>query len=283
MLSLGVTTVECKSGYGLDLATEVKQLEVANTLNENHCVDLVSTFLGAHAIPTEHKDNPDKYIEEVFSMLENEKVRELSEFVDIFCEDAVFNVEQSRKILQRAKDLGYKLKIHADEIVSLGGAELAAELDCVSSDHLMAASDKGINDLANKGVVANILPGTTFNLNKDYADARKMIESGCIVALSSDYNPGSCPTENLQLIMTLGSTKLKMTPDEVISSVTINAAKALDRDKTVGSIEVGKNADFVIFDAQNLPYIMYHFGINHVKDVYKNGKIVVENQKILED
>ncbi len=282
MLNLGVTTIECKSGYGLNLETEIKQLEVAKELSENHPVDLVSTFMGAHAIPVEHKENPQKYIEEVFSMLESKKVRELSEFADIFCEDAVFDVKQSKEILSRAKELGFGVKIHADEIVSLGGAELAGELGCVSADHLMAASEAGIEMLAKNKVVANILPGTTFNLNKDYANARLMIDKGCIVSLSSDYNPGSCPTENLQLIMTLGSTKLRMTPDEVIAAVTINAAKAINRENTIGSIEVGKNADFVIYKAENLSYIMYHFGINHVKDVFKNGRIVVENQRIVE-
>jgi len=282
MLSLGVTTVESKSGYGLDLETEIKQLEVVKALNDKHAVDLVSTFMGAHAIPMEYKETPQEYVNLVFQMMEDARVKELSEFVDIFCEDAVFNVEQSRTILERAQSLGFGVKIHADEIVSLGGAELAADIKCVSADHLMAASDQGIKDLAKSKVVANILPATTFNLNKDYANARKMIEEGCIVALSSDYNPGSCPTENLQFIMTLGSTKLRMTPDEIISSVTINAARAINRDHEVGSIEKGKKADFVLFDAPNLSYIMYHFGINHVKNVYKNGKIVIENQRIVE-
>ena len=283
MLGFGVTTVEAKSGYGLSLEEELKQLEVTKELNDNHPIDLVSTFMGAHAIPTEYKENPEKYIELVFAMLEDERIKELSEFADIFCEDMVFNPTQSKKILLRAKELGYGVKIHADEIVSLGGAELAAEIACVSADHLMAASDEGITDLAKSGVVANILPATSFNLNKNYANARKMLEEGCIVSLSTDYNPGSSPTENMQFVMTLGSTKLRMTPDEVIASVTINAAKAINRDDKVGSIEIGKQADFVIFNATNLPYIMYHFGINHVKDVYKNGRIVINNQRSVED
>lgn len=282
MLEFGVTTVEAKSGYGLELDTEIKQLEVAKELNENHPIDLVSTFLGAHAIPAEYKENPDKFIEILMNeMMIKVKELNLAEFCDVFCEDSVFDIEQTRKIFIRAKELGYKLKIHADEIVSLGGAELSAELGCISADHLMAASDEGIISMANKGVIANILPGTSFNLNKDYANARKMIDSGVAVSLSSDYNPGSCPSENLQFVMQLGCLGLKMTPNEVLSAVTINAACAIDRQNEIGSIEVGKKADLVIFDAPNIEYLMYHFGINHTDCVYKNGEIVVNNKNIV--
>ena len=179
--------------------------------------------------------------------------------------------------------MGYKLKIHADEIESLGGAELAAKLGCVSADHLMAASDEGIKMMAENNVVANILPATSFNLNKNYADCRKMIDMGAIVSLSSDYNPGSCPSENLQLVMQLGCLHLKMTPNEVLTAVTINAAYAIDRVDKIGSIEVGKNADFVVFDARNVEYLMYHFGINHTKKVYKNGNLVVDNKVVVYD
>ena len=186
-------------------------------------------------------------------------------------------------LLQKAKEMGYKLKIHADEIESLGGAELAAKLGCVSADHLMAASDEGIKMMAENNVVANILPATSFNLNKNYADCRKMIDMGAIVSLSSDYNPGSCPSENLQLVMQLGCLHLKMTPNEVLTAVTINAAYAIDRADKIGSIEVGKNADFVVFDARNVEYLMYHFGINHTKKVYKNGNLVVDNKVVVYD
>ena len=170
-----------------------------------------------------------------------------------------------------------------DEIESLGGAELAAKLGCVSADHLMAASDEGIKMMAENNVVANILPATSFNLNKNYADCRKMIDMGAIVSLSSDYNPGSCPSENLQLVMQLGCLHLKMTPNEVLTAVTINAAYAIDRADKIGSIEVGKNADFVVFDARNVEYLMYHFGINHTKKVYKNGNLVVDNKVVVYD
>lgn len=284
MLEFGVTTVEEKSGYGLELNTEIKQLEVARALDKNHPVDLVHTFLGAHAVPEEYKENHKAYIDILVDvMMPKIKDMGLAEFCDVFCEEGVFTIEESEYILQKAKEIGYKLKIHADEIESLGGAELAAKLGCVSADHLMAASDEGIKMMAENNVVANILPATSFNLNKNYADCRKMIDMGAIVSLSSDYNPGSCPSENLQLVMQLGCLHLKMTPNEVLTAVTINAAYAIDRADKIGSIEVGKNADFVVFDARNVEYLMYHFGINHTKKVYKNGNLVVDNKIVVYD
>ena len=284
MLEFGVTTVEEKSGYGLELNTEIKQLEVARVLDQNHPVDLVHTFLGAHAVPVEYKENHKAYIDILVDvMMPKIKDMGLAEFCDVFCEEGVFTIEESEYILQKAKEIGYKLKIHADEIESLGGAELAAKLGCVSADHLMAASDEGIKMMAENNVVANILPATSFNLNKNYADCRKMIDMGAIVSLSSDYNPGSCPSENLQLVMQLGCLHLKMTPNEVLTAVTINAAYAIDRADKIGSIEVGKNADFVVFDAFNVEYLMYHFGINHTKKVYKNGNLVVDNKVVVYD
>ena len=284
MLEFGVTTVEEKSGYGLELNTEIKQLEVARVLDKNHPVDLVHTFLGAHAVPEEYKENHKAYIDILVDvMMPKIKDMGLAEFCDVFCEKGVFTIEESEYILQKAKEMGYKLKIHADEIESLGGAELAAKLGCVSADHLMAASDEGIKMMAENNVVANILPATSFNLNKNYGDCRKMIDMGAIVSLSSDYNPGSCPSENLQLVMQLGCLHLKMTPNEVLTAVTINAAYAIDRADKIGSIEVGKNADFVVFDARNVEYLMYHFGINHTKKVYKNGNLVVDNKVVVYD
>lgn len=282
MLEFGVTTVEEKSGYGLELETEIKQLEVGKMLDEDHPVGLVHTFLGAHAVPVEYKENHKAYIDIlVDEMMPKIKEIGLAEFCDVFCEEGVFTIEESEYILQKAKEMGYKLKIHADEIESLGGAELAAKLGCTSADHLMAASDKGIKMMAENKIVANILPATSFNLNKDYADCRKMIDMGAIVSLSSDYNPGSCPSENLQLVMQLGCLHLKMTPNEVLTAVTINAAYALDRADEVGSLEAGKKADFVVFDAPNVEYLMYHFGINHTKQVYKDGKLVVDNKVVV--
>lgn len=282
MLEFGVTTVEEKSGYGLELETEVKQLEVAHKLDKDHPVDLVHTFLGAHAVPVEYKSDNEAYItllvEEIMP-----KVKELglAEFCDVFCEEGVFSVEESDYILSKAKEMGYKLKIHADEIVPIGGAELAAKLGCISADHLMAASDQGLKDMADKGVIANILPGTSFNLNKPSANCRKMIDLNVPISLSSDYNPGSCPSENLQFVMQLGCLNLKMTPNEVLTAVTINAAHCVDRATEIGSIEVGKKADIAVFDAPNVEYLMYHFGINHIDRVYKEGRLVVKNKHVV--
>ena len=281
MLEFGVTTVEEKSGYGLELNTEIKQLEVARALDKNHPVDLVHTFLGAHAVPEEYKENHKAYIDILVDvMMPKIKDMGLAEFCDVFCEEGVFTIEESEYILQKAKEMGYKLKIHADEIVPIGGAELAAKLGCISADHLMAASDEGLKSMAENGVIANILPGTSFNLNKPSADARKMIDLNVPVSLSSDYNPGSCPSENLQFVMQLGCLNLKMTPNEVLSAVTTNAAHCIDRANEIGSIEVGKKADIAIFDAPNVEYLMYHFGINHIDRVYKEGKLVVENKHV---
>ena len=282
MLEFGVTTVEEKSGYGLELETEVKQLQVAHELDKDHPVDLVHTFLGAHAVPVEYKSNSEAYIKLLVEEI-MPKVKELglAEFCDVFCEEGVFSVEESDYILSKAKEMGYKLKIHADEIVPIGGAELAAKLGCISADHLMAASEQGLKDMAEKGVIANILPGTSFNLNKPSADGRKMIDLNVPISLSSDYNPGSCPSENLQLVMQLGCLNLKMTPNEVLTAVTINAAHCVDRATEIGSIEVGKKADIAVFDAPNVEYLMYHFGINHIDRVYKEGRLVVKNKHVV--
>ncbi|KFZ27590.1 MAG: Imidazolonepropionase [Candidatus Izimaplasma bacterium HR2] len=281
MLKLGVTTIEAKSGYGLNLETEVKQLEVAKELDTYQNIDIISTYLGAHATPLEYKGRKDEYIESVIKDLEVIKEKGLAKFVDIFCEDSVFNLEDSRRILSEAKKLGFEVKIHADEIVSLGGGGLAVELDASSADHLMAVSVEDIKKIAGSNVVANLLPSTSFYLNKDYANARLMIKEGCALAISSDYNPGSSPSENLQFSMQLGANKLKMSPSEILNAVTINAAYHLRIDKEVGSIEIGKKADLVIMDSFNLEYIMYHYGINHVKDVFKNGQLVVHNKQFI--
>lgn len=270
MLSMGITTVENKSGYGLNLETELKQLKAGQILNKEHPVDVINTFLGAHAIPLEYKENPDGYVEEVIKMLPI--VREYAQFCDVFCEEGVFSVAQSERILLKAKEYGFKLKIHADEIVPTKGAQLAARIRCVSADHLLAVDEEGIEDLANSKTIAVLLPGTSFNLmSKKYAPAQRMIEKGVAIALATDYNPGSCPTENPQLIMTLACLNLKLTPAQALAAFTINAAHSLDLAHDRGSIEKGKIADLVIFDCDNVDYIPYHFGINHVQAVYKRG------------
>lgn len=284
MLSYGVTTIEGKSGYGVeDFHTEIRQLEVAKKLNEDHHVDLVSTFMGAHAIPMKYKGNPDEFV----NIIINEQIPEVSrknlaEFCDVFAEEGVFTIDQSRKILLAAREYGMKLKIHADEIVTLGGAELAAEIECVSADHLIAASDEGIKAMGQKGVIGNVLPGTSFNLQTGhFANAKKMIEANVPVAISTDYNPGSCPTENLQLIMSFASLILKLTPEQVITGVTINGAASLGIEDKIGSIQEGKYADIAIFDAKNLDYIIYHFGINHIEKVIKKGELVYNKKNCI--
>ncbi|TCU66391.1 imidazolonepropionase [Tissierella praeacuta] len=284
MLGFGVTTIEAKSGYGIDdFDTELKQLEVANKLNTDHPVDIVSTFMAAHAIPKDYKDNPDEFVDIIIKdMIPKVAERKLAEFCDVFCEKGVFTIEQSRQILLAAREYGMEPKLHADEIEPLGGAELAAEIGCITADHLIAASDIGIEEMAKNTVIANLLPGTSFNLQTGkFARARKMIDIGVPVALSTDYNPGSCPTENLQLIMSFASLIMKLTPEEVITAVTINGAAALGLESEIGSLEIGKQGDIVVFDAPNLEYILYHFGVNHVDTVVKKGKIVYRDNKII--
>lgn len=276
MMSYGTTTVEAKSGYGLDdFGTEIKQLEVARELNQRHAVDVVSTFMPAHAIPPSFKENPKGYIDLMIEeYLPKVKELNLAEFLDVFCEEGVFSVEESKKILLAGKKLGYKLKVHADEIIPLGGAELAAEVGAISAEHLLAASDQGIEDMAKAGVIANLLPATSFNLQKNiHANARNMIEAGVPVAISTDYNPGSSPTENIQLAMQMASLSLKMTPEEVLAAVTVNGASAIGRQGEIGSIAKGKKADLVCLDVPNIQYMVYHFGINHTFFVVKSGKI----------
>jgi imidazolonepropionase len=280
ILSYGVTTVEAKSGYGLDRETELKQLRVAKKLNENHVADVVSTFLGAHAIPPEFKGRSDEFLQEMLGMLDQIEKEELAEFVDIFCETGVFTVEQSRQFLLKAKEKGFDVKIHADEIDPLGGTEMAAEIGAVSGEHLVGASDEGIKKLSQSNTVAVLLPGTCFYLAKGkYAKARQMLEEGVAVALSTDFNPGSSPTENIQLIMNLAALQLKMTPEEIWNSITVNSAYAINRGDVAGKIAIGRKADLVLWDAPNYHYLPYHYGVNHVNTVWKAGKAAFRKGK----
>ncbi|RBW70725.1 imidazolonepropionase [Bacillus taeanensis] len=283
MLSYGITTIEAKSGYGLEKETELKQLRVVKRLSQNHTMDIVSTFLGAHAIPRSYQHCSDDFLEEMLALLDKISEEELAEFVDIFTETGVFTVGQSRNYLQKAKDKGFDLKIHADEIDPLGSTELAVELEAVSADHLVGASDEGIRKLANSSTIAVLLPGTTFYLGKSTARARKMIESGAAVSLATDFNPGSSPTENLQFIMTLAALHLKMTPEEIWNAVTINAAYAINRGESAGQLAVGRNADVVIWDALNYMYLPYHYGVNHMNTVLKKGEIVAKRGEVCEN
>lgn len=282
MLLHGVTTFEAKSGYGLNLETEVKQLKVMRKINEDHPCDVVSTFMPAHAIPVEYKEKPNEYIDLVIDeMLPKVAKMNLAHYVDIFCEDAVFNQEQSRRILQKALDLGYKVKIHADEVVPMGGAELAAELHALSAEHLMATIEEDMDKMSQANVIANLLPATTFNLGKEYAKARTMIDKGLAVTICSDFNPGSCPNENLQLTLQIASRGYAMSPIEVYNSATVNASCSVEMQDKIGSIEAGKQADIVIMDAPNLEYTIYHFGVNHVQHVFKKGELVIEDQMFI--
>lgn len=271
----GVTTLEAKSGYGLSLEHELKQLEVAQKLNQDHPVDVVSTFMGAHAVPSAYKDRPDDFVELVIQeMIPEVARRKLAEFNDVFCERGVFTPDQSRRILEAGKEYGLAPKIHADEIEPYGGAELAAQVGAVSADHLLKASDAGIQAMAEAGVVAVLLPGTAFFLMAEMAEGRKMVDAGVPVALSTDCNPGSSPTISLPLIMNLGCLQMGMTPGEVLAATTINAAHAIRRGHEVGSLEPGKKADLVVFDVPNYMGLQYHYGSNHTQTVIKDGKVV---------
>lgn len=279
MLSFGVTTVEGKSGYGLDRDTELKQLRAMAILKEQHPMDIVTTFLGAHAVPQEYKGREDEFIAWMEQVLEEVAQEKLADFCDIFCEKKVFSVEQSRKLLTRAKELGLKIKLHADEIVQLGGAELAAELGAVSADHLLQASDQGIQQMAEKGVVATLLPGTAFSLKENFARARYMIDQGCPVALATDLNPGSCFTESIPLIVALATLYMGMTTEEAITALTINGAAALDMADQVGSLDVGKKGDVIILEFPSYHYIPYHIGVSTVEKVVKNGVLVFDKER----
>lgn len=279
MLNHGTTTVESKSGYGLDLESEEKILKVNQLLNESHPIDIVSTFMGAHAIPKEYKENRKEFIRKINEeMIPYISEHKLAEFVDCFCEEGVFTTEECKNILETGRKHGLKLKIHADEVESVKGAELAGELKATTAEHLIAASDEGIKALADNDVVAVLLPSTAFYLMLGkYARAREMINNGVAVALATDCNPGTSPTESLQNVMTFACFGMRMFPEEIINAMTINAACAINREDSIGSIEVGKKADIAIFSSKNLNYLIYHFGINSVDKVIKNGKIVVEH------
>lgn len=275
MLAMGVTTCEAKSGYGLNRQDELKTLEVLAELNRTHPMDVVSTFMGAHAVPPEYKGNPDGYVAFLCNeLLPEVREKNLAAFVDIFCEEGVFDVPQSRTYLKTAKQLGFGLKIHTDEIVELGGSALAGELEVTSAEHLIAIGQTGLASLAQGGVIAMVLPGTSFYLDKNFAPARKMIELGIPVAMGSDFNPGSCPSLNLQLIMNLGYLRYKMTPEEILTAVTINAACAIGREEQVGTLEPGKKADLVIWDAPDMEMLCYRFGSNMALQTIKEGILV---------
>ncbi len=277
MLAQGITTVEGKSGYGLDLECELKQLNVMKALSDNNPVDIISTFLGAHAIPMEYKNNSDEYVDYIIKkVLPRVAEEKLSEFCDVFCEEGVFSIEQSRRLLLEGQKLGLKSKIHADEIVQLGGGELAGEIGAVSADHLLMVSDEGIEMLSKNKVIATLLPCTAFCLAKPYAPARKIIDKGGAVALASDFNPGSCFSSSVPLMLALAVIYMKMTIEEAITAITLNGAAAIDKADSIGTIEVGKKADLIMLKYPNYKFLVYHTGANIVEKVLKDGEFVYE-------
>jgi len=277
-LKHGVTTVEAKSGYGLDWETEKKQLEVTKKLQATHDIDVVSTFMGAHAVPHDYKGREDEFVDVVIhDMLPKVADLKLAEFNDVFCEKGVFTPEQSQRILEAGKALGLTPKIHADEIEPYKGAELAAQVGAISAEHLLVASDEGIQRMAEAGTIAVLLPGTAFFLRAPFARGRLLIDEGVPVAISTDFNPGSSPTLSLPFIMNLACMHMGMTLEEVLTATTINAAYALNRGEQIGSLEADKQADVIILDVANYKQLQYFYGMNHTNTVIKNGRIVVRD------
>jgi len=268
LLAQGVTAVEIKSGYGLDTANELKQLRVVRRLQETHRVDVIPTFLGAHAVPREYAGRADEYVKLVCrETIPAVAYDGLAEYCDVFCEKGVFDAEQSRAVLMYAMHYGMKAKIHADEIEEIGGSLLAGELRAASAEHLAVTGEKGMEALAQGGTVAVLLPGTSLYLNKGYADARGMIAHGVPVAVATDFNPGSCPSLNIGLCMTLAYLKYRMTPEEILTAVTLNAACAVGRGEICGTVEPGKRGALVIWDAPDVETLCYRFGSNLAKTV----------------
>ena len=275
MMSLGVTTAEAKSGYGIDMDTELKLLRVLNKLNEDHPMDLVTTFMPAHVVLADWKGKEDEYIDLcIKEMFPYVKEHGLAEFVDIFTEDSVFNYDQSKRYLQAAKDMGFGLKIHADEIEAIGGSKLAGEIGATSAEHLIVINDEGMASMAKGGTIAMLLPATSFYLGATFAPARRMIDEFEIpVAMATDFNPGSCPSLNMQFVINLGYLKYRMTPEEILTAVTINPACGIGRGDEVGTLEVGKKADMVIWDADSFEFLCYRMGSNLAIETIKGGEV----------
>lgn len=276
-LECGTTTLEAKSGYGLDTENELKSLRVLNQCREHHVLDVVTTFLGAHEVPDEHRESRNDYIEKVIQeMIPRVQEEGLAEFCDVFCEDGVFSVDESRRILLAGKESGLRPKLHAEEFEAIGGAELAAEVGAISADHLVAIDEKGMDAMQEKGVLPVCLPGTTFFLHLErHAPARKMIDRGMPIVLATDFNPGSSMTHSMPMILTLACVNYGLTPAEAITASTINSAYAINRGETVGSLEPGKKADVVVWDMPNSRCLPYHFGAAKAEIVVKDGQVVL--------
>ena len=274
MLAFGTTTCEAKSGYGLSVETECRQLRAIQSLNESHPIDLVPTFLGAHAVPEEYRTDRAGYIRLLCrEMIPTVAAENLAAFCDVFCETGVFSAGESREILETGLRFGLRPKIHADEIEAIGGSQLAREVGAVSCEHLIACPPEGISAMAAAGTVACLLPATSFYLGAAYAPARDMVDAGVPVALATDFNPGSCPCLNMQLVMSLGCLKYRLTPEEVLTAVTLNGAAAVGLAERAGSLEPGKWGDLVIWKAEDLDYLCYRLGSNLACAVVKRGDV----------
>jgi imidazolonepropionase len=275
MLAHGTTTCEAKSGYGLTVEDELKMLEAIRRLDEEHPIDVHATFCGAHEIPDEHRARPEGYVSLVVdAMLPEVAGRGLARYIDVFCEQGVFTVAQARYILEAGAKRGLRAKFHADEFTTLGGAELAAEVQALSADHLLKANLEGIYRMKAAGVTATLLPGTAFFLGLPYAPARKFLETGVRVALASDFNPGSSMGLNLQLVMTMAVSQMKMTLEEALLGATLHGAHAMGLENEVGSLRPGKLCDLVLCDVSDWQHVPYFYGVNHVRQVVKRGRVV---------
>ena len=275
MMRHGTTTVEIKSGYGLEMESEIRMLEAINELRVEEIMGVVPTFLGAHALPPEYRGRGSDYVDLVVDrMIPYVGKKGLAVFCDVFCEKGYFGLEEAARILEAGARWGMKPKVHADELTPLGGAQLAARVGAVSADHLEHVTPEGVAALRGAGVVAGLLPGVSFFLRHGYAPARALIHGGVAVAIASDFNPGSCMSYSMPLMMTIACTQMGMTPEEAITAATLNGAAALGLSSTIGSIEVGKNADIVLAAVPDYRFLAYHFGTNHVRVTIKNGTIL---------
>lgn len=277
-MKYGTTAVEVKSGYGLDTDAELRQLRAITKLKEEMPLHISRTFLGAHDFPPEYKQDRNKYIEIIKNdMLPRVKEENLAEYCDAFIDKGYYTLEEGEKVLRAGLDHGLKLKVHCDELADFGSSQLAASLGAISADHLLFVSDEGIEALRDAGTVATLLPGTAYFIRMPYAPARKLIDRGAIVALSTDCNPGSSFTENMQNILSLSVINMGMTAEEALVAATLNGAHAIEQSEKMGSLEEGKDANFIICNVDSYTDIFYHFGINHVKETWINGKKVAEN------
>jgi len=280
-LEFGTTTIEIKSGYGLDTETELKMLRVIERIKKETALDVVPTFMGAHAVPEEYAGKPDEYVQLVIREMIPQVGRQgIARFCDVFCETGVFSIDQSRQVLLAARDHGLELKVHADEVNDLGGAGLAAEMRAVSAEHLLAASDDGFEAMAAAGVIAVLLPGTAYSLRKRFAPATRMRDLGVPLAIATDCNPGTCYTESMPFVFGLAVMNMNLTIPEALVATTLNAAYAIGSARQTGSLQKGKNADFLLLKGSSPAILAYHAGVSPVVEVYKRGEMVARTDRL---